>query len=101
MVRVENRSLPVLLVDDEPQILLSAQTLLRASGFGNVMTLGDSREVVPTLALQDVGVIILDISMPHMSGCDLLAELNQDYPHIPVIFMTATNDLETAVACMR
>ena len=98
---VENRTLPVLLVDDEPQILLSAQTLLRASGFSNVMTLGDSRDVIPSLALQDVGVIILDISMPHISGCELLVELNQDYPHIPVIFMTATNDLETAVSCMR
>jgi two-component system response regulator HydG len=101
MAREENHSLPILLVDDEPQILLSAKTLLRASGISDIITLGDSRELLPLLAARNVGVIVLDISMPHLSGCDLLFATTRDYPHIPVIFMTAMNDLETAVSCMR
>ena len=101
MTRAENHSLPILLVDDEPQILLSAKTLLRASGIGNIITINDSRELLPLLAAQNVGVIVLDISMPHLSGCDLFAAITRDYPQIPVIFMTAMNDLETAVSCMR
>jgi DNA-binding NtrC family response regulator len=101
MTGKENHSLPIVLVDDEPQILLSAQTLLRASGISNVITLSDSRDLMPLLGSRDVGVIVLDISMPHCSGCDLLVSINRDYPDIPIIFMTATNDLETAVSCMR
>jgi len=93
--------LPVLLVDDEDQILLSAGTLLRASGISNVLTLNDSGAVMPLLAEQDVGVVVLDIGMPGRSGCDLLVDIAREYPHIPVIFMTAMNDLETAVLCMR
>ena len=101
MAREEKHSLPILLVDDEPQILLSAKTLLRASGISDIITLGDSRELLPLLAARNVGVIVLDISMPHLSGCDLLFATTRDYPHIPVIFMTAMNDLETAVSCLR
>lgn len=101
MKTVNSSLLPVLLVDDEDQILLSAGTLLRTSGISNILTLNDSYAVLPLLAEQDVGVVVLDIGMPGRSGCDLLVDIARDYPHIPVIFMTAMNDLETAVSCMR
>jgi DNA-binding NtrC family response regulator len=39
--------------------------------------------------------------MPHLSGQVLLEHLTADYPDIPVILLTATNDLETAVQCMQ
>jgi DNA-binding NtrC family response regulator len=93
--------LPVLLVDDEEQILLSAATLLRTSGIRHVLTLNNGLTVMPTLAEQDVGVVVLDISMPDISGAELHEQITQEYPHIPVIFMTAMNDLEVAVSCMR
>jgi two-component system, NtrC family, nitrogen regulation response regulator GlnG len=93
--------LPVLLVDDEPQILRSASVSLRASGIGHVVTLEDSRAVLPLLSTQDVSVIVLDLTLPHISGQVLLEHLAADYPDIAVIVMTATNDLDTAVQCMQ
>jgi len=90
-----------MVVDDEPQILLSAETLMRAAGISNVITVGDSREVLPLLGSQDVGALVLDISMPELSGSDLHELVARDFPDIPVIFMTAMNDLETAVSCMK
>jgi two-component system, NtrC family, nitrogen regulation response regulator GlnG len=93
--------LPILLVDDEPPLLHSVSTLLRTAGFLHVMTLNDSRAVLPLLAEHEVGVLVLDLTMPHISGHELLAELAADYPDIPVIVMTATDDLETAVRCMQ
>ncbi len=39
--------------------------------------------------------------MPHLSGKSLLEQIAAEYPEIPVIVMTATNDLPTAVQCMR
>jgi DNA-binding NtrC family response regulator len=94
-------ALPVLLVDDEPPVLHSASIVLRTSGIAHVITVDDSRAVLPLLAEQEVGVLVLDLTMPHISGQALLEQVAGDYPDIPVLLMTATNDLETAVQCMR
>ena len=91
----------VLLVDDEDQILFSSATLLRRASFRNVTTVSDSREVIPLLAGENVGAIVLDLFMPHVSGTDLLVDLCRDFPQIPVIVMTAAHDLETAIDCMK
>jgi two-component system nitrogen regulation response regulator GlnG len=93
--------LPILLVDDEPQLLRSASVALRTAGFPHVLTLEDGRAVAPTLAERDVGVVVLDLTMPHVAGLVLLAEIAADHPDVPVVVMTATNDLETAVQCMQ
>ncbi|MEE4376114.1 MAG: sigma-54 dependent transcriptional regulator [Candidatus Competibacteraceae bacterium] len=93
--------LPILLVDDEPPILRSASISLRASGFGSVLTLDDSRQVLPQLAETELGVLVLDLTMPHLSGQTLLERIVADYPDIPVIIMTATDNLSTAVDCMK
>jgi DNA-binding NtrC family response regulator len=53
------------------------------------------------MAEQEVGVLLLDLSMPHLSGQELLKQVTADYPDVSVIVMTATNDLETAVHCMQ
>ncbi len=42
-------------------------------------------------------VIISDIRMPHMDGMTLLGKINQQFPDIPVIIMTAHSDLDSAV----
>jgi DNA-binding NtrC family response regulator len=99
---MENLSpVSVLIVDDEPQILLSCSVLLRSAGIKNVFTIDDSRQVIPLLNKQEISVIILDLSMPYISGKELLNEITQHFPQIPVIIMTAMNDLETAVECMK
>jgi DNA-binding NtrC family response regulator len=101
MAQIDISQLPVLLVDDEPQILRSASVVLRSSGIARVVTLEDIRAVLPLLAEQDVGVMVLDLTMPYLSGQVLLEHMTADYPDISVIVMTATNDLETAVQCMQ
>src|SRR5262245_44319214 len=94
-------ALSVLLVDDDPQVLHSAGIVLRTSGVTHVITAEDSRAVLPLLAEQEVGVLVLDLTMPHLSGHALLEQVASEYPDIPIILMTATNDLETAVQCMQ
>jgi len=93
-------NISILLVDDEPQILHSASMVLRSAGFNNVYTLDDSRAVLAFLASQSIGLIILDLTMPYLSGTALLEQLAAEYPEIQVIIMTATNDLQVAVQCM-
>ena len=91
----------ILLVDDEPDILEGAQAALRNAGIQPVTALSDSREVLPLLQTEAVQVIVLDLSMPHVSGLQLLPEILQRHPEILVIIMTASQEVDTAVACIK
>lgn len=91
----------IILVDDEPEILFSSTVMLRRAGLDNISTMADSRELLPFLAGHEAGVIVLDLQMPHISGKELLNEVIGTYPHLPVIIVTAANELDTAVECMK
>jgi DNA-binding NtrC family response regulator len=53
------------------------------------------------LASQPVAVVILDLIMPGMMGQELLAKIVSNHPEVPVIMMTASDDTQSAVDCMR
>jgi DNA-binding NtrC family response regulator len=89
------------LVDDEPALLRSASLLLRAAGLTPILTLDDSRLVLPRLADTPLGVVVLDLTMPHLSGQALLEQITTHDPDLPTIVLTATHDLATAVQCMQ
>ena len=101
MTQESGNSLPVVLVDDESTVLLSSQMILGSAGIKDVLTLKDSRELMPLLADKEVAVVVLDLFMPYISGTQLLPEIVRDHPELPVIVMTATQEVETAVACMK
>jgi DNA-binding NtrC family response regulator len=92
---------PVIIVDDEEHFLLSVVVTLSSNGINNVKECQDSREVMGLLSEQDYSVMLLDLSMPHKSGVDLLPTITQEYPNMPVIMVTAVNEVETAVECMK
>ncbi len=94
-------SLPILTVDDEAQALDSFETVLLFASINNIIRCQDSRNVMPLLSHQEVEVMLLDLSMPHISGEELLSFVTRDFPEIPVVIITGSNDVETAVACMR
>jgi DNA-binding NtrC family response regulator len=94
-------SVDVLLVDDEAQVLHSTSIFLRSSGIASVQTVQDGRELHAVVNKLNVGVLLLDLNMPHTSGLQLLEELTEHQPDLPIVVMTATNEVDTAVACMR
>jgi DNA-binding NtrC family response regulator len=91
----------VLLIDDEEEILLNYSLFLRYAGIEPVETLQDSRSVMQVIEEHNIGVIVLDLIMPHISGNELLKKIRREFPHIPVIVMTAVNEIEIAVECMK
>lgn len=93
--------LPVILVDDEQDILFGAEYMLNTHGINAVVGLSDGRELLPLLAKGPAGAVVLDLFMPQISGIDLLPTIVQQYPEIPVVVMTASQEVETAVACMK
>ncbi len=92
---------PVLIVDDEAQFLQSASFSLRSSGVNNVAKCQHSQEVMSLLSKQRYSAILLDILMPHLTGRELLPQITENHPGIPVIMLTALTEVETAVECMK
>ncbi|NVN89476.1 MAG: sigma-54-dependent Fis family transcriptional regulator [Desulfuromonadales bacterium] len=96
-----NAVFTILIVDDEQHILFSSESLLRFAGIRDIQTLDDSRKVLPLLEKGKIHIIVLDLFMPYVSGRELLTALSRDYPHIPVIVMTAADEVDMAVDCMK
>ncbi|BCS54995.1 sigma-54 dependent transcriptional regulator [Geobacter sp. SVR] len=96
-----NAQLPILLIDDDPIVLEVSVTALESEGVTNVLTLSDSRNIIKFLENNPVSMIVLDLLMPHVSGMEILPVLIRDYPHIPVIVMTSSDDIDTAVSCIK
>ena len=94
-------NLHVLLVDDDRATLDSWKFLLNIDGFKKVITCSKSTDVMGIIANQEVGVVVLDINMPDLSGDELLSLIIQEYAEIPVIMSTGLNDIDLAVRCMK
>lgn len=101
MIPFINSLPPILLLDDDPVILELSMTALQSEGINNIVTLNDSRKLLPFLENNPVSTIILDLMMPHISGTELIPILNSEFPHTPVIIMTSSEDIETAVNCIK
>jgi len=80
----------VLIVDDEPNILLSLEFLMQQAGL-EVATAGDAEQALALIQQQTPDLILLDISLPGMSGFDLLEQLRRspDTRALPVVMLTA------------
>ena len=94
-------SFSILLVDDEPDWLYSMTISLERAGITNILTCSDSRQALEILAANRVGVLLLDLNMPHLSGEELLGRITEEHPEVTVIIISGMNQLETAVSCMR
>lgn len=92
---------PILLVDDERFSLKSCERILKSNGITNTLLCEDSRTALGTVHDNDVSVMLLDLSMPHVSGENILRNMAEQYPDIPVIIITGANLVETAVECMK
>ncbi len=92
---------PIILVDDEQQILISYEAMLCSEGIDHIISVNDSRNVLPLLSSQEASLVILDLNMPYMSGIELLDKIHHEFSHVAVIIVTALNDLDNAVECMK
>ncbi len=92
----------LLLVDDEASFLRSLSMLLeRRGGISHIHRCQDSREVMGILEREQIGLVLLDLTMPHLSGETLLKQIVEEHPEIGVIIISGLNQLETAVDCIR
>ena len=91
---------PVWIIDDDRSIRWVLEKALVREGI-EFKSFASADEAVQALTQGAPQVVISDIRMPGSSGLELLQTLRGQYPHLPVIIMTAYSDLESAVSSFQ
>ncbi len=86
----------VWIVDDDSSIRWVLEKALSNANI-SVGTFHNPEDLLTALEHNQPEVIISDIRMPNIDGMTLLAQINDQFAHIPVIIMTAHSDLDSAV----
>ena len=90
----------ILIVDDEPRILLLLKGLLSNAGH-SVETAKDGASALEIFRKGQVDIVITDLRMTPMDGMQLFREIHKIRSETPVILLTAYASVETAIAAMR
>jgi two-component system, OmpR family, response regulator len=83
----------VLVVDDEQGIIDLVSMALRYEGLG-VSSADSGRAALASINEQRPDLLILDVMMPDLNGFEIMQRIATDEPRIPVIFLTARQDLD-------
>ena len=95
-----NKSITVLVADDERAIREGCHRVLSASGY-TVLGAENGQAALDALSRNPVDILLLDLKMPVMGGEEVLETVRKEYAHIPVIIITGHGTVDTAVACMK
>ena len=90
----------VFLVDDEPSVLRAIGRLVRSAGW-NVATFASPEEFLDQQDPQAPGCLVLDMTMPKLSGFELQQALMRAGNCLPIIFLTADGDIPMSVRAMK
>ena len=92
--------LRILIVDDEPRILLLMKGLLKTNGY-EVETAKDGAAALEIVRAGGVDIVVTDLRMQPMDGMALFREVHAASPDVPVILLTAYASVETAIDAMK
>jgi len=77
----------ILWVDDEVDSLQSQQIFLTQKGY-EVVTFTNGYDAIEYLGSNAIDVVLLDETMPGLSGLETLSRIKMDHPHLPVVLIT-------------
>ncbi|GAP94309.1 response regulator [Leptolyngbya sp. NIES-2104] len=91
----------ILVIDDSNPDLLARK--LKRQGYTTVTTATSAQQALEHLKAAPCDLILLDVIMPDMNGLELLEQLKQHeaWRHIPVIMISALEEIEGAVKCIE
>lgn len=89
----------ILVVDDEPSVLHSLTRLLAHRYL--VVPCANGMKALELFSPDSITAVVSDVRMPGMSGLDLIRQIHEISPDIPVILMTAHGELDTVVLAVK
>lgn len=91
---------PILIVDDKPDMRRSVTHALSRNGY-SVEVATNGMEALEKFKKGKFSLVISDMELPKMSGLEVLEEVKEISPHIPVIMIAANGTIENAVKAMQ
>jgi EAL domain-containing protein (putative c-di-GMP-specific phosphodiesterase class I)/CheY-like chemotaxis protein len=92
----------ILIVDDDEDILLIVQTLLTNAGYAPILA-RNGREGIEQASAMQPDVILLDVTMPQMSGWEVCATLKNlpETSSIPIVMLTVKSEIKDLITGMQ
>lgn len=94
--------LPTMLIVGDPTGLNVARDVLIELELGwEVVFAGSAFDAHDVPSLRNVDVILIDLGNPHVEGVDLVESLSANFPHTPIVLMSAPYAVNVALECVR
>ncbi len=90
----------ILVIDDEASIRESLEVLLSLEGYSAAMA-GDGEEGLRMIEANNFDLVLLDLALPGQSGLELLPQIKERQPELPVIMITAYGTVDNVVEAVR
>jgi len=90
----------ILVVDDEPAIVQTLAGILQDEGF-EVITAPDGETALTLVEEEGPDLVFLDIALPGLDGLEVLQQLHERQPLLPVVMISAYGNVENAVKATR
>lgn len=90
----------IAIVDDDLSLCHFLKKTLSQKGY-QAVTFHSGREILKVIKDQEADLILLDNKLPDQMGLDVLKEIKQSHPKVPIIIMTAFGTTDTAIEAMR
>lgn len=87
---------PILIVDDEQELLIMIRKIFERAGFTQIMTAASAEAALKILSVKMPAMAVLDVMMPGMDGFEVLQEIRRT-SRIPVLMLTARGEAEDRI----
>lgn len=90
----------ILLVDDDENLRWVLKTQLEDMGYV-ISEAADGEQALAAIEKEPPALVLTDLKMPGLTGLELLARLQSEYPEVPAVIITAFGTIQSAVEAMR
>jgi FixJ family two-component response regulator len=90
----------IYLIDDDKSVRRGFEMFLKSAQM-DLESFENAEDFLSAVKPSEKDILILDLHLPGMNGCDLLKKMNKDGIYIPIIVVTAFDDLQSRECCRQ
>ncbi len=97
---MDNPKAKILVVDDEPNVLLTVSAILEYEGY-SVDSFGDPEKALDAIRTRSYDLVLTDLKMPKVDGLAILAEVRRSSPNTVTVMMTGFASVDSALEAVQ